>query len=405
MPTSSTALPATPSTVWLARGRHTGPAPAQELLENLQRLKDEGGIQDFMELSEDERPPDLRVFEARWLVPDEVTVRARLELARTTGRPQEHTWTLVAEAEGPWGRRWPSPATRFWPAETGAGADGGWDHAPGPGLRFRHVNPLPDDDKELRRVLRGALRDDWNVHLVVHEAMTPDARGRKPLVRFLPPGLRDRVVEHRAAPHQLRAVNWALRDSGAEVPRGGAVVLPGTTGALDAGAADAAGFAVRTVFLDGSEPSELVEAVSRFAAAVKPLPEGAGEVLTALREEWHLLTVEEELARQRQLVAMYAEALEAMTRSRDLYRDAAEQAHEALAVYREHAETPLFPPRGEEPQPAVRSGGSPFQQLTRTLERLRDSAKSLRPAPDGKVTAAPHDAGPAGDPEPSAQQR
>jgi hypothetical protein len=376
-------------------------ATAQELLKNLQRLKDEGGLQDFMELSEDERAPGLRVFEARWLVPDQVTVRARLELAETAGHQEDHTWTLVAEAEAPWGRRWPSPATLFWPAETGAGADGDWDHAPGPGLRFRHVNPLPDDDKELRRVLRGAQRDDWNVHLVVHEAMTPDARGRKPLVRFLPPGLRDRVVEHRAAPHQLRAVNWALRDSGAEVPRGGAVVLPGTTGALDAGAAD---FAVRTVFLDGSEPSELVEAVSRFAAVVKPLPEGAGEVLTALREEWHLLTLEEELARQRQLVTMYAEALEAMTRSRDLYRDAAEQAHEALAIYREHAETPLYQPRSEEPQPAVRSGGSPFQQLTRTLERLRDSAKSLRPPAEGKTTAGTHDAGPAEDPEPSAQR-
>jgi hypothetical protein len=405
MPTSSTARPATPSTVWLARGRHTGSAPAQELLENLRRLKDEGALQDFMELSEDERAPDLRVFEARWLVPDGVTVRARLELAGATGRAPGHTWTLVAEAEGPWGRRWPSPATRFWPAGTGAGADGDWDHAPGPGLRFRHVNPLPDDDKDLRRVLKGALRDDWNVHLVVHEAMTPDARGRKPLVRFLPPGLRDRVVEHRAAPHQLRAVNWALRDSGAEVPRGGAVVLPGPAGAVAAGDSDAADFAVRTVFLDGSEPTELVDVVSRFAAAVKPLPEGAEEVLTALREEWHLLTLEEELARQRQLVARYAEALEAMTRSRDLYREAAEQAHEALAVYREHAEIPLVQPRGEEPQPAVRSGGSPFQQLTRTLERLRDSARSLRPTADAPAPTEPPGTRAAEDPEPSAQQR
>ncbi|CAM5746164.1 hypothetical protein SAFG77S_11868 [Streptomyces afghaniensis] len=44
-----------------------------------------------------------------------------------------------------------------------------------------------------------------------------------------------------------------------------------------------------------------------------------------MRRLRHLLTLEEELERQRGLVAMYAEALEAMTKSRDLYREAAER--------------------------------------------------------------------------------
>ncbi|MFI2433501.1 hypothetical protein [Streptomyces sp. NPDC018693] len=380
MPTSPTTRSSTPSTVWLARGRHTGSAPTEEVARHLRRLKDDGDVQDFMELPEAERPADRRVFEARWTVPGELTVRARLELADAAAgrRPgQGREWTLVAEAEGPWDLRWPSPATRFWPERARSeDAEAGWDHACVPGLRLGTTNPLPEDDKDLKRVLRAALRDDWSVHLVVHEAMTTDERGREPLVRFLPPGLRDRVVEHRAAPHQLRAVNWALRESGAQVPRGGAVLLPGGPH----GRADDQDFSVRTVFLDGSEPVELVDAVTRFAAVPAPLPTGAEEVLTALREQWHVLTLEEELTRQRQLVAMYAEALESMTRSRDLYREAAERAHEALAVLRENAAAPV--PAADEPLPPARPAGSPFQQLTRTLERLKGSGKAARPDGD-----------------------
>ncbi|GAA3309506.1 hypothetical protein GCM10020295_74340 [Streptomyces cinereospinus] len=227
----------------------------------------------------------------------------------------------------------------------------------------------------MRRLLKDAARAGWAIHFVVHEAMTPDARGRLPLARLLPPGLRHRVVEHRAAPHQLRAVNWALRDCGVQVPRGGAVVLPGAPAPEDF---DADAFAVRSVFLDGSAPAELIEALSRFAASPRPLPDGAQEVLTALREDWHLLTLEEELARERALVKMYAEALEAMTRSRDLYREAAERAHEALAIYRESVPALPAPPAREQPQdpPAA----SPLQQLTRTLERLTGGGKARRPA-------------------------
>lgn len=52
---------------------------------------------------------------------------------------------------------------------------------------------------------------------------------------------------------------------------------------------------------------------------------------------------------------MYAEALDAMTKSRDLYREAAEQAHAALAAFRESAEA--APER--QPQPAAVSAPSP----------------------------------------------
>jgi hypothetical protein len=60
---------------------------------------------------------------------------------------------------------------------------------------------------------------------------------------------------------------------------------------------------------------------------------------------------------------MYAEALDAMTKSRDLYREAADRANEALAAYREAG---LLPPEPPAAQPA-----SPLQQLTRTLERFK----------------------------------
>ncbi|MEV5440885.1 hypothetical protein AB0K80_33515 [Streptomyces sp. NPDC052682] len=383
MPTSPTVRPTTPPTVWLTRGRHGGSAAEDVLRRSLHRLKDNQDIDDFREVPAAGDDSSDRVFEARWRTPDRVIVRARLSLT-----PSTHAWTLVAEAEQPWNPAWPSPATKFWPQETHAGSDAGrvpgpdsgsgggfgcdWDRDTATGLSLGGISPLPQDDKAVRRLLKSAARSGWNLHVVVHEAMTTDERGQVPLTRWLPPGLRHRVVEHRAAPQQLRVVNWALRDVGVEVPRGGAVVLPGSPAPSGYDARD---FSVRAVFLDGTEPADLVAAVTRFAALPRPLPDGAEEALTALREEWQLFTVEEELARQRELVAMYREALEAMTKSRDLYREAAERAHEALAAYRETAGAlPAARRPPEEP------GTSPFQQLTRTLERLRDSAKALRPA-------------------------
>ncbi|MEZ3178060.1 hypothetical protein KYY02_04840 [Streptomyces pimonensis] len=361
MPTSPSARPTVPPTVWLARGRHTGATPDTALRHTLHWLKAGQDIDDFLELPAAETSPDL-VFESRTRVAGGVTVRARLILAPGTDAGRD--WVLVAEAEQPWDPSWPSPAAMFWPSEPGAG----WNTDPATGLRPGVINPLPGDDKAVRRLLRDCARDPWHVHAVVHEAMTTDERGRVPLAHWLPPGLRDRVVEHRAAPQQLRVANWALREFGVEVPRGGAVVLPG--GPAPEGY-DADAFAVRAVFLDGTEPVDLVEAVVRYDALPRTLPDGAQEALTALREEWRLLTTAEELVRERALVAMYAEALEAMTKSRDLYREAAERAHEALAAYQEPAGSPSpeRPPAPRVPSP-----------LTRTLERLRAGARARRPA-------------------------
>ncbi|MEW2286079.1 hypothetical protein [Streptomyces sp. NPDC047841] len=357
----------TPQTLWAARGRHTGPAPENAVRRTLRRHKESGDIDDFAE-PPPAGDPDRRVFEARWRADGAVTVRARLTLVPPEGRLPGHEWRLVAEAERPWDDAWPSPATLFWP-EGGPGEDddGSWDHhATVAGLRLRHVNALPEDDKDMRRLLRDAAREAWCVHVVVHEAMTPDERGRLPLARLLPPGLRHRVIEHRAAPQQLRAVNWALKDLGVEVPRGGAVLLPPDPAPE---AYDGREHSVRTVFLDGSEPAGLIAALRHFVALPRPLPADAEEALTDLRENWTLLTLQEELERERRLVAMYAEALEAMTKSRDLYKQAAEQALEALAAYRDVPVAAL-----PQQRPASRAPGT-LQQLTRTFERLKLTAK------------------------------
>ncbi|MEV6963230.1 hypothetical protein AB0M97_29550 [Streptomyces sp. NPDC051207] len=369
MPTSRTALPA-PPTAWPARGRHTGTDAADVVLDTLKRLKAGQILDDYLELpGTGEGGADgsggHRVFEARWRVDGTVTVRARLELAPASDGGQE--WLLVAEAERHWDHAWPSPATMFWPDTP----DSAWDHDTTTGLRLRDINPLPDDDKAVRRLLRDAGRSDWGIHVVVHEAHTTDERGRVPLARHLPPGLRHRVVEHRAAPQQLRVVNWALRPLDVEVPRGGAVVLPGSPAPTGY---DDREFSVRAVFLDGSAPAELVAAVTAYAALDRPLPEDADRALTALHEQWHLLTLEEELDRQRRLVAMYAEALDAMTKSRDLYREAAEAAHQALAALREAGGADGGPRILPVPAPA-----SPLQHLTKTLERFR--VRGPRPAP------------------------
>ncbi|WP_258566126.1 hypothetical protein [Streptomyces parvulus] len=368
MPPSPSARPTTPPTLWASRGRHVGAAAEDTVRHTLERLKKDHVLDDFLE-PPDEAPadglPGRRVFEARWRVPEAVTVRARLILEPASAGGQE--WTLLAEAEEAWDPGWPSPATMFWPDDP----DVTWDRDAATGLRLRGINALPDDDKAVRRLLKESGRSPWNIHVVVHEAMTTDHRGRAPLARRLPPGLRHRVVEHRAAPQQLRVVNWALEDFGVQVPRGGAVVLPGTP--APAGY-DADAFSVRTVFLDGSEPTELIAAVTSFDALERPLPQDAVADLASLREEWRLLTLQEELERERRLVAMYAEALEAMTQSRDLYREAAERAAEALAGYRESAGAQAAPPPPAETAPA-----SPLRGLTRTLERFRVAARPPRP--------------------------
>ncbi|MGW2741099.1 hypothetical protein [Streptomyces sp. NPDC001450] len=387
MSNSATDRATIPQTLWAARGRHTGPAAEDVVRRTLRRHKDSGDIDDFAEPPAPEGSPEdspERIFEARWRADGTVTVRARLTLVPLQDRPDGRQWTLVAEAERPWNEAWPSPATLFWPeAGPAEGTDGAWDHHPTvAGLRFRQVNALPEDDKEMRRRLRDAAREAWCVNLVVHEAMTPEERGRLPLAQQLPPGLRHRVLEHRAAPQQLRAVNWALKDLGVEVPRGGAVLLPPDPAPKDY---DRQEHSVRTVFLDGSEPAELVAALRHFAALPRPLPQGAAEALADLRDNWTLLTLQEELERERRLVAMYAEALEAMTKSRDLYREAAEQAHQALAAYRDTPAPHALPRRQE--QPGARTP-SALQQLTRTFERLKFSTKGSRPdaSPGGDGT-------------------
>ncbi|WP_405835916.1 hypothetical protein [Streptomyces sp. NBC_01518] len=397
MSNSSTASPTIPHTVWLARGRHVGSADAADVVRRqLQRLKDREVIDDHLEPDEDQHEdPRERVFEARWRVEGTVTVRARLTFppapepasaAAASVAAEEREWLLVAEAERVWDPRWPSPATMFWPED----ADAGWDHVAVPGLRFGQVNPLPSDEKELRRLFRSCAQDGWSIHVVVHEAMTPDAHGRKPLARLLPAGLQHCMVEHRATPDQLRSVNWALlREFDFQVPRGGAVILPTSPVAPSY---DVREFSVRSVFLDGSEPTELVDVLCRYAASARPLPDGGQEAVTALREQWKLMTMEEELARERRLVAMYAEALEAMTKSRDLYRESADRANEALAALRDSAGAAV---PGAPSQP----GGSPFQ---RTFGRLRDATKALRPA--APPTDSEH-ADPPSDGDRSAEER
>ncbi len=392
MSNSSTDRATVPQTLWAARGRHTGPAPEEVVRRTLRRHKDSGDIDDFAEPPVSEEG-QRRIFEARWRVAGTVTVRARLTLVAREGRPQWHEWRLVAEAERPWDEAWPSPATLFWP-EGAVGEDGSWDHhATVAGLRFRQVNALPADDKEMRRRLRDTAREAWCVNVVVHEAMTPDERGKLPLARLLPPGLRHRVVEHRAAPHQFRAVNWALKDLGVEVPRGGAVLLPPDPAPEGY---DSREHTVRNVFLDGSEPAELLTALRHYVALPRPLPREVDKALTDLRENWTLMTLQEELERERQLVARYAEALEAMTKSRDLYKEAAEQALEALAAYRD-VPSPALPQQ----RPEARTPGGALQQLTRTFERLKFTAKGRRqqaPAPQGAAVGEAY--GTPGMPEP-----
>ncbi|MFS8198613.1 hypothetical protein ACLVWQ_07975 [Streptomyces sp. CWNU-52B] len=383
MSKNSSSSTTVPGTVWLARGRHLGPEPEQDVRRNLIALKAAGVLDDFLDLDPVEAarstvlhprdesaapaPSARRLFEARWRVADGVTVRAQLTTYEPGARRADGegtTWVLAAEAERAWNPRWPSPATMFWPDSDRVA----WDHDFVPGVRLRTANHLPTDDGELRRHLRDCSRDGWYIHVVVHEAMTPDARGQQPTSVFLPPGLRHRVIEHRATPAQAEVVDFALkRELKVRLPRGGAVVLPTQPRSPEY---DAERFTVHSVFLDGSEPAELLGRIEDFAKLPRPLPEDAGRALAQLRQGWHLLTPDEELVHAQAMATRYAEALDAMTKSCDLYREAAEAAQAALSEFTKGGGAPR-PPAPE----TGRTGTFPLDAFRKGLGRFRDPNK------------------------------
>ncbi|MFJ2769241.1 hypothetical protein [Streptomyces sp. NPDC087300] len=384
MAKNSTSSTTVPDTAWLGRGRHFGPEPEQDVRRNLIALKAAGVLDDFLELdpveaarstvlhprdeSADPGPSARRLFEARWQAgDDDVPVRAQLTTYDPETRRKESegvTWVLAAEAERAWDPHWASPATMFWPDSERVA----WDHDTAADVRLRTTNHLPKDDDELRRLLRDCTRQSWYVHVVVHEAMTPDAAGQQPVSTFLPPSLRHRVIEHRGTPEQAQIADFAMkRELSVRMPRGGAVILPPYPQRPDY---DVDRFTVRSVFLDGSEPTELLDRIQEFAALPRPLPAEAERALTRLRQGWHLLTPDEELVHAQGMVTKYAEALEAMTKSCDLYREAAEAAQAALAEATGGDGVPRAPAPGH-----VKAEGSPLSALTKAFGRFRDPNK------------------------------
>ncbi|MFD9904884.1 hypothetical protein [Streptomyces sp. NPDC059063] len=383
MAKNTTSSTTAPDTAWLGRGRHLGPEPEQDVRRNLIALKAAGVLDDFLDLdpaeaarptvlhprdeSADPGPSARRLFEARWRVADDVTVRAQLTLYDPESRRKQGegvTWVLAAEAERAWDVEWPSPATMFWPDSDQVA----WDLDTVPDVRLRTTNPLPKDDDELRHRLRDCTRQSWFIHVVVHEAMTPDATGQRPLSVFLPSSLRHRVVEHRGAPEQAQIADFAMkRVLNVRMPRGGAVILPTEPQTPEY---DAERFSVRSVFLDGSEPIELIDRIEEFAALPRPLPAEAERALIRLRQGWHLLTPDEELAHAQDMVTKYAEALDAMTKSRDLYREAAEAAQVALAEA-----TGGDGGAGSATPRSAKGEGSPLRAFTKAFGRFREPKK------------------------------
>ncbi|WP_199551070.1 hypothetical protein [Streptomyces sp. N35] len=383
MAKKTTSSTVTPDTAWLARGRHLGPDPELDARRNLIALKAAGVLDDFLELEPDDAarssvlyPRDAaadpgasarRVFEARWRVADDVTVRAQLTTYAGKVRRQSQdavTWILAAEADRRWDLDWPSPATMFWP-DSGRAE---WDHDMVPDIRLGRTNHLPADDDELRARLKECAKESWYIQLVVHEAMTPDGPGRRPLTAFLPPSLRHQVIEHRATPQQAQIADFALRkERGVRMPRGGAVVLP--TAEPHAGY-EAEHFTLHSVFLDGSEPKELVAKIVEFAGLARPLAPDAEAALLRLRRGWHLLSPDEELAHARRMVHHYAEALEAMTQSRDRYQEAAEALQAALSEATDGKGLPLASPAAP-----GKPDSSPLSTFTKALGRFRGPGK------------------------------
>ncbi|CAM5547914.1 hypothetical protein STENM223S_10557 [Streptomyces tendae] len=137
MPTSPTARPTHPPTLWAARGRHVGSAAEDTVRKRLHRLKDDHVLDDFLEPPDDPAPAAAagtaadRIFEARWKVPGEagdVTVRARLVLEPASAGGQEWSCSRrLAEARpatpptSPTRRRPPGSRSRWTGTRSGSG--------------------------------------------------------------------------------------------------------------------------------------------------------------------------------------------------------------------------------------------------------------------------------------------
>lgn len=82
------------------------------------------------------------------------------------------------------------------------------------------------------------------------------------------------------------------------------------------------------------------------------------------------MTPDEELAHAQGMVIKYAEALDAMTKSCDLYREAAEAAQAALAEFTNGDGSPRTPVPG-----TAGAGSSPLNAIRKGLGRFRDPNK------------------------------
>ncbi|MFI0742496.1 hypothetical protein ACH4PU_31130 [Streptomyces sp. NPDC021100] len=354
--------------------------------QRLEEMVAAGVVESFArhDYPDEQRPRHM--FEARWRLGKDATVRARMTLTGF-GDSLFNTWEIIAEATEPWDWTWPSPVTMFWPKSS----DATWDILGARGLfRYRIAN-LVDCAEAARETIRTALDAQADIHVLTTDDEVEDlGRPIMPLVRYLPASFVGRLIEHRVAPWALSAVNRELKPLGLQLPAAGALIVPQRPRLAQIRPTD---LVIAQARFSLGRPQALIDAVIRHARFPRHVGADLHRHIALLREQFTLATdqeVVEELEEDLDAAeAQLAEALQVqenlrqeLKKTTQLLDEARQEAHtcgiretEALKAA-EEARAALAKAYADREQALATVASSDLGQALREAECRRDTAES-----------------------------
>jgi hypothetical protein len=294
-----------PDGVWHSSGRVRNTRAVRVIGEHLQKSVESGALARLRTFTPDgDYSRYMWGFDASWQTQDGARVNSRLVLAPddtvVTRRmlsqealekldiSMDVSWTLTAEADGPWNPEWPSPMTMMF------GDRYTYDWVSG-GLSLNTSTVLVKMRPELLQEAVGDLvkKTPWYITVLTHDttplgeimggAESPD------LADMLPPSLVGRVVEIRVAGTQDQIVNQpgVMPESRLQLRYGGALIVPSRPYSDSWALTDGI---VRRPPGGGMEQllKETAVAVTRYAALGAHLCDRAKNGVETLRASWVL---------------------------------------------------------------------------------------------------------------------
>jgi hypothetical protein len=287
-------------------------------------------------------------FDAAWRTDDGHRIKARLLLEpdstfvkkkkltredlETRDVDVEMTWSLTAEADGPWNLNWKSPLGIFADRRVYDWVSGRMPLMRYTGFTVMDAEHIQDGFKELETT-------PYYITVITHDKAPSSevSDNDTGLVDLVPPSLKGRILEVRVFGDQDQIINadGVLPDSRLRLKWGGALILP-TSPRQEAW--PTADYMIRRPSGGNMEQllKETAETVTRYAALQPHLCDRARSGLKDLRESWELPEIE--LAPRRILMEK-REAEEEAARLRLLLEDARNEAETERKGRREAEQT------------------------------------------------------------------